>query len=406
MTANPPNLTPAQVQAMELAAATQLGRFSAPELWFSTTQAVTAANGPQTIANTSPLNLTRPAESITILASFRVTVTVAPYTAVAPEAPQNFIQKIILAGQSNNFGGTQIPISLSGATAYAWGRMFQIEAGGGEYFISKAGGALTRAAQPGRPFTSAFDGTVATHDMIVIINIPFGPSLMPGQAVRKQSTSYLLQPSDWGNTLFLNLIIGDASAFGDPTGATVTFQGFGGTGNPFFAAHVNYALLGDFRNSTQRSGLIIRQEQPTTPNQTALGTTQLLTQLSHQITTSVLLKTGRVQTAGLTGGIDTLASLSDVQMEATQIIVDNTAKRNNSSNFVQKAYLERMFNTVIPEGYYPVTFVDGDNALLAYRGDRLPGGSQCNLVSNVITANAAQRQRVVQEYILGGPFPA
>ncbi len=396
-------LTPAQVQALEIAAVTQLGRFSGPELWFTTTQAQIAAGGPVQVNPNVPLNLTRSIESLDILITLRLTVTVAPYTAVAPEAPQNFLQNVTLFGQHRSWGA-QKPIVMSGATAFAWGRLFQEESAGGECLISKNGGALVRSTQPGRPFASPFDGTVATHDMILIYHIPFGPQLPKDQAVLKQSTSYLLQPTDWGNTLFVSLTLGDASAFGDPTGATVAFAGFGGTGNPLVQVHANYALLGDFKNSVQNSGVIIRQEQPI-PSLVALANNVLAQTLAHQITTSVLIKSGRIQTAGLTAGIDTLASLSDIQLEATQLTVDNKPIRNNSSNMVMKAYLERMFNTVVPEGYLPLTFMDGGNSLLAYRGDKLPGGSQLNLNTNVIAASANQRQRIVQEYILGGPFP-
>lgn len=394
--------TPQQVQ---VAAATQLARWSEPELWFSSSsQAIAAAGGLTQIPVPGPINLVRPIESITVLVSLRLTVAVAPYTAVAPEAPQNFVQLVQFQGQHRNFGA-QTPVRLPGATIYALGRSFQIETGGGEYLISKNGGALTRANQPGRPFTSAFDGGVGTHDMIIAYHIPTGPSLMPSPLNQKQDVNFLWQPLDWGNTLQLLLQLGDASAFGDPTGATVTFAGFGGTGNPQVQVFANYALLGDFQNSMQRSGLVVRNEQQL-PSQTALGTNVLLTQLAHQITTSILLKTGRIQTAGLTANIDTLASLSDVQLEATQLVVDNKPLRNNSANFMLKSYHERMLNTVVPEGYLPFTFIEGGTSLLAYRGDRLPGGSQFNINTNVIAASANNRQRLIHEYILGGPFPA
>lgn len=398
------NLTPAEVQALELAAATQLGRFSAPERWFSLTQAIAAAGGPTNIANTVTLNIVRPIESITVFALFRVTVAAAPYTSVAPEAPQNFIQRITLQGQHATFGN-KTPIDLPGSTAFAWGRTYQQHSGTGEYLISKNGGALSISNLTLRPFGSSFDGTVGTHDIVLAITIPASPSLSPDGPVRKASTSYLYQPADWGNTMTLNMILGDASAFGDPTGSTVTFQGFGGSGNPLIDVQVNYALLGDFRNAAQKSGLVIRQEQPV-PSQTALGNNVLLLQMQHQITTLVMLKSGNFQTgAAPTGGIDTLSALSDRMLDVTQIQVDNKALRNNSSNLVQKAYMDRMANTIVPEGYFPISFVDGRNALLAYRGDKLNGSAQFNLVTNVITAAASQRQRVTQEYILGGPFP-
>lgn len=394
----------AELQRQQVAAQTMLGRFGGPEFWFSQSPVLTPAGGLTPINPPGPINLTRAIESLTILVSMRVTVTVAPYTAVAPEAPQNFVQLIQLQGQHRSFGA-QTPVRLSGATAYAWGRLFQAETGTGEYLISKNGGALTRAGQPGRPFTSAFDGTVATHDMIIALHVPFGPSLMPSPLKVKQSTNFLLQPADWGNTLGLTLLVGDASSFGDPTGATVAFAAFGGGGNPTISVFANYSLLGDFQNKMQRSGLVVRNEQMLN-SQTALGNNLLLSQLSHQITPTVVLKTGRIQTAGLTANVDTLATLSDVQLEAVNLQVDNKAIRNNVSNMMAKAYHERMFNTIAPEGYFPLTFVEGGTSLLAYRGDRLPGGSQWNLMGNVIAASANNRQRFVQEYILGGPFPA
>lgn len=400
----PRQITPAEFQRAQIQADSELGRFSEPEpIGGVVAQALTAGGGIAQVPLASPLNLTRSIESLSILVSLRATVTVGAYTAVAPEAPQNIVQRIKLQGNHKDFGAVTM-IDISGATAFAWGRAFQLESGTGEALIAKGAGALTRATAPGRPFTSLFDGTVATHDMIVMYHVPLGPTLMPSARVRKQSMNFLLQPMDWGNTLQLFVTLGDASALGNPTGATVAFAGFGGTGNPTVQAFANYALLGSFQNKFQRSGIVVRNEVAL-PSQAALGSNVILSSLAHQITTSVLLKTGAIQTAGLTAGVDTLASLSDVQLEATQIVVDNKPVRNNVSNMMEKFYHERMLNTIVPEGYFPLTFIDGGTSLLAYRGDRLPGGSQLNLQSNVIVAAAASRQRMIQEYILGGPFP-
>lgn len=392
-------ITPEQLLQLQIAAAVQLGRFGEPEPWFST-QAIpiTAAGGLSQVNPGIPLNLNRPIESLLIAISLRVTVTVAPYTAVAPEAPQNFLQRIQVTGNHRSFG-TQTPINLSGATAFAWGQMFQRFAGTGQVLTGTA-----LAAPPGRPFASPFTGAVGTHDLVIIYHVPTAPLMGIGQELKKQSTNYMWQSTDWGNTLFVNLQLGDASAFGDPTGATVAIAGPGGVGNPLIQILPNYSMLGTFQNQMERNGLVIRQEQ-TLPNFTALATNTLLLQLAHQITTNVVVKTGTIQTAGLTANVDTLAALSDVQLEATNIIADNKAIRNNVFNLGLKAYHERQFNTIVPEGYLPLTFVDGQSALLAYRGDKLPGGSQFNLQSNVIAASANNRQRLIQEYILGGAFP-
>lgn len=401
---SPRQITPAEFQRAQIQADSQLGRFSEPEpLGGAVTQALTTAGGITQVNLPSPINLTRSIESISLLVSLRMAISVGAYTAVAPEAPQNLVQRIKLMGNHKDFGAVTI-IDISGATAFSWGRAFQLESGTGEVLISKAAGALTRAAAPGRPFTSLFDGAVANHDIIALYHVPLGPTLMPSARVRKQSMNFLLQPNDWGNTLQLIVTLGDASALGNPTGATIAFSGFGGTGNPSVQAFANFALLGDFQNKFQRSGVVVRNEIAV-PTQAALATNVTLSQLAHQITTSVLVKTGAIQTAALTAGVDTLATLSDVQLEATQLVIDNKPLRNNVSNMMEKFYHERMLNTIVPEGYFPLTFIDGGTSLLAYRGDRLPGGSQLNLQSNVIVASANSRQRIVQEYVLGGPFP-
>jgi hypothetical protein len=399
-------LSPAEFARQQVAAQTQLGRFSEPEQWFVASVPITAAGGLTQVPVPGPIPLVRSIEAMIIEVRFRLTVTVGAFTSVAPEAPQNFVQLIQLQGNHKDFGGLTL-LRMSGASAYAWGRMFQVESGGGEYLISKGGGALTRAAQPGRPFTSAFDGTVATHDIVLHLEIPFGPSLRPEATAILQDTNFLLQPLDWGNTLQLLLQLGDSSSFGDPTGATTAYTAFGSaSGNPQVWVGFNYALLGDFQDKMQKSGVVVRNEQ-SLQSQGALGTQVLLAQLAHQITPTIMMKTGRFQTgAAPTGGIDTLSALTDLQMEQTQLVIDNKPMRNNMNNLVYKGYHERMFNTVVPEGYFPITFVEGGSSLTAYRGDRLPGGSQWNLQSNVILAQSNQRQRMIQEYILGGPFPA
>jgi hypothetical protein len=393
----------AELQRQRVAAATQLGRFSGPEFLYSSSPAIAVGSGLTPIPSPGPLNITRPIESLLILVSLRLTVSVAPYTAVAPEAPQNFVQLVQLQGNHRSFGA-QTPVRMSGATVYALGRLGQEETGGGEYLISKNGGALVKANQPGRPFTSAFDGTVATHDMIIAYHVPFSPTLMPSPIKVRQATNFLLQPADWGSTLQPTILVGDSTSFGDPTGATTALAGFGGVGNPLVQVFANYALLGDFQNKMQRSGLVVRNEQQL-QSQTALTTNVQLAQLAHQITTLLVVKTGRLQAAGLTANVDTLATLTDLQLEAVNLQVDNKQIRNNIANMAAKAYHERMWSTIAPEGYLPFSFVESGSTLTAYRGDRLPGGSQWNVMGNVITANAQQRQRLLQEYVLGGPFP-
>lgn len=398
-------LSPQQLAARQIAAQSQLARFGEPEQWFTAAVPIASGGGLIQVPTPGPMPLTRSVESMMIELRARVTVTVAPYTSVAPEAPQNLIQLIQLQGNHKDFGAIT-PVRMPGSSAYAWGRIFQEETGGGLYLISKAGGVLSRAAQPGRPFVSAFDGTVATHDMIIQIHVPFGPSLRQEGIAILQDTNFLLQPADWGNTLNLTLMLGDQTSLGDPTGATVAFTAFGSAGgSPQVTVSLNYALLGSFQNQMGRSGVISRVEQPFA-SQGSLASGALLGYLAHQITPTMVIKSGRFQTgAAPSGGVDTLSALSDVQLEATQIVVDGKPLRNNTNNLLLKSYHERMFNTIVPEGYFPLTFVESGTSLTAYRGDRLPGGSQANIQTNVIAALSNQRQRMIQEYILGGPFP-
>jgi len=394
------DVSPQQFRAALEASASVLGRFTGPELFFSQNVALTAAGGPLNVNLPRTLNLNRPVADIFIELRGRINVTVGPYTAVAPEALSNLLQNVQIQGIHKDFGNLT-PINLSGATAFMWPTMFQAR-GNGTSLVNAA----YQTFPAGRPAVSNFAGTVNTYDFIQIWRIPVGPLLGQGQAVKRQSTNFLWMASDWADSLQTQLRFGDASALGDPTGATVTFTAFGSaTGNPVMAVHLNYSLLTQFAG-LMRSGVCIRTEQPTAQQQTALTTNAVLQTLQKQITTNVLVKSGTIQTAGLTAGIDTLAALSDVQLDRTQITVDNKPVRNNQNNMVAKAAMEAYWNTLLCEGYFMASFVEGQNALLAYRGDGLAGGSQFQLQSDVIAASANNRQRYVQEMIYGGPFPA
>jgi hypothetical protein len=91
-------------------------------------------------------------------------------------------------------------------------------------------------------------------------------------------------------------------------------------------------------------------------------------------------------------------------LDATQIVVDNKPIRNNTSNIVSKSWLARRFAVNQPAGYFMLSFVDSNNVMTAYRGDKLDSGVQYDLNTNVLTASANNRQTVTQETILGGPF--
>lgn len=387
-------MTPDNARAILRASAASVGRFQAPELFF--TQDISFA-APNSVNIPRPLNLNRPIESMQIKLRFRVAVTVANMTSVSPEAPQSMLQSVILNGTHRQYGNLT-PLRLSGATIFAWQRMFQ--ATGNDLLINDV-----RAAEPGRPFTSSFAGTTAAspYDIEMTYNIPFGPQMGIGQSSKRDLASYLLQPADWGDTLQLQLNFADQTGLGVVGPATVTFSAFGsGAGNPSMSIYLNYSILGPFANSLE-TGVVIRQEQFFT-GFTATATATRIAQLQKQITTNLVMKSGTSQTA--TAGVTNFATLSDRILDRTQILVDNKPVKNNQSNIGQKAYLGRMFNTIQPAGYFMLSFVEAQNPQLAYRGDGLAGGSLYEVFSDILTSGGTQLLAMTQEMIYGGPFQA
>lgn len=385
-------MTPENARAILRASASSVGRFQAPELFF--TQDVSFA-APNTVNIPRPLNLNRPIESMQLKLKFRVAITVGNMTSVVPESPQTMLQQVLLNGTHRQYGNLT-PLRVSGATLFAWQRLFQST--GNDLIINDV-----RVADQGRPTTSGFLGTTAgsPYDIEVTYNIPFGPQMGIGQSAKRDLASYLLQPADWGDTLQLQLSFADQTGLGTPGPATVTFSGFGGTGNPSLSIFLNYSILGPFANSLE-TGVLVRQEQLFTNFVTA-GTAQRIAQLQKQITTNLLVKSGTSQAAP-TAGVANFATLTDRQLDRTQIVVDNKPIKNNQNNMSQKAYAGRMFNTIQPGGYFLLSFVDGQNPQLAYRGDGLAGGSLFELFSDISTSGATQIVSMVQEMIYGGPF--
>lgn len=375
------------------AMAVSLGRFQAPELWFSQDLAF---NG-QALNVPRPMPLNRPAESIVIALRYRITVANNNMTFVVPEAPATVLQQILLNGVHRQFANLT-PVRLSGATAFYWPQVFQ----GVSCDLIING---VRVADADRPFVSGFLGNVGTYDIVQIWNIPLVPTVGLGQSVKRDSTQYLYQPADWGDTLQLQLNFGDASTLGTPTTAgDVTFSAFNSAvGNPNIAIFVNYSILGPFANMPD-SGVLVRQERFYTQFVTA-GNALRIDQLQKQITSNLVIKSGTAQ-ANVTNGGTAFATLVDNQLNRTQIVVDNKPVKFNQDNLAMKAYLERMFGCVMPAGYFVLSFVEGQNQLLSYRGDGLAGGSAFEANTDVLTTGATQLIAMTQEMTYGGPFPA
>ena len=384
----------ADPRARAAALATQIGRFQSPELWQSATQAMTAPVRVQ-LSRQMPLN--RPAESIIVKLAGRITVANANMTAVVPEAIQNLIQLITLNGAHRRYGNLT-PWRISGATAFAILPTFQ--AMGNDLVINGV-----RAASPGKPFVSPFLGNVGTYDFVLTLNLPLGPIMGIGQSTKRDLSAFVYQAADWGDSIQLQLDLGDASSLGTPTTAgDVTLTAFGSAaGSPTWSVFVNYSILGDFANGWE-SGVIVRQEQLFNTFVTA-GNALRISQLQKQITPNVLIKSG-TSLAGVTAGINAFATLTDDQLNRTMIMVDNKPLKFNQDNLVLKSYYDRMFNAPIPEGYTLISFVEAQSPLLAYRGDGLAGGSLFELQSDVLTTGATQILSVTQEMAYGGPYPA
>lgn len=393
-------MTPAEARGLKRRAiASTLGRYSAPEFFYGTTHAMTTGAINQTTVP-RPLVLGRPAESISFEFLGRCVISGAAYTAGVPEAPFTLLENVTIRGTHRDWG-SQVPINLSGAMAGVWPRLFQSQ--GNDLIIG-----TTRSADPGMPFvqtTGITGGATGTYDIRLMIEIPFGPLLGASPSAKQALLPFLWRPEDWGDSLQLSYIMGDQTSLGTPAGGTtVTWTALGSTsGSPTVNWYVNYTLLGDFARSG-RSGLVMRTEYNATPYLTAVATqSQLGQQLAKQVTTNIVVKTGR-SLAGTSGGVNVFASLSDVQLDATKLVLDNKRPRDTYSNLVDKNYTGRMFNTTQPQGHFLMTFVEGGNPLLAYRGDTVPPGSNLALYSDVDDANSANRQTIVQEQVFGGPY--
>ncbi len=380
-------------RAQVAALTSQIGRFQSPELWWTQTQTLAA---PITVAIPRQMPLNRPAESIMIKLAGRITVANANMTAVIPEAIPNLIQLINLNGSHRKYGNLT-PIRMTGATMFQWLSDFQVT--GNDLLINGA-----RAANPGRPYTSTLLGSVGTYDFVCTWNIPLGPIMGIGQSTKRDLSAFLYQANDWGDSLTLQLTFGDASALGTPTTAgDVTLTAFGSAaGTPTFSVFVNYSIMGDFAAQFE-TGTIVRQEQTFT-SFVAAATRQRISQLQKQITPNVLIKSG-TQLAGTSAQVTAYGTLSDVQLDQTQIMVDNKPLKWNQDNLMFKSYVDRMFSNVVPEGYLLIPFVEAQNPLLAYRGDGLAGGSLFEIQSDILTTAATNLVSLTQEMAYGGPYP-
>jgi len=376
-----------------------IGRYSGPEQHDARAVAIA---GTQTVS-LLPFSLLRPIESIIVVWRGRATVTVAGYADISADAPQNIIQRFVLRGNHTSLGSV-VPWDVSGASAFIYPRHFQRSCG--QAFISVNGGALTRLAEPGVPFTSGFTGAVGTHDIVLIYSLPIGP-LLGGrsQSAKRQGANYLAYARDYGDSLQLDIQLGDASALGDPTGATVAFTAFGSAaGTPTLQTLVNYGSPGPFENAAV-PGVVIRNEQLIT-SVTAAGNQLRIIQAQKQITNAFILRAGTIETTGQTAGVTTFDTFDDTLLDRTQFLVDGKQIRRNDSNFAERAYLDRFGDIDPMQGHVVLSFIEANQVLTAYRGDD-PTLKQADMAifSDLVGVGANTRVQFIQEYVKGGMYP-
>lgn len=367
-----------------------LGRNQGPELFFQ--QPFTAGQSPIIPKN---LNVNRPCERIHLMWQGRIVIGVAPFTAVAAEAPQTILSRVRLTGQHARYGQLT-PIDVSGATLFALPRLTRSR--GSSLYINGV-----RQPELNVPLSQsgATFGNVGTYDIEIHYDIPLGPILPVGS--KPTTVPFLFMNSDWHDTLQLQIFFGDATSFGTPGGATTTtFSAFGsGAGSPLLTIFQNYEILGPLSNQIA-TAVVVRSEQLQTAPLSANGNAIRLQLLQKQKTMNIFFKTGILLT-GSGPGVSAFASLSDGILDFTQPIVDNKPIRNSFSNRAEKEYAGYAFDTVLPGGYNNFTFTDSQNPLTYYRGDLLAGGSTFELDTNVIGSAANAAAQVLQEQVIGDP---
>lgn len=371
-----------------------LGRNQGPEFFYQ------AAWVPlQTVQIPKNVNLNRPLERITIRLDVRITITSTNMASVFPEALQSLIQQVQLQGQHRVFGAL-VPIQLTGSDLFAWPSLFRTT--GCSIIIN---GVRVNPLGVPNGLPAATFGNIGTYDCQIFWDIPLTP-VVPA-AAKLNCVPFLYQQSDWGDTLNLQLTMGDVTSLGvQGGGGAAAFTAFGSTtGTPQFFVYTNYEILGALANALTTAVTIRAIQQVPQGNITAASANlSKLAQLQKYKTLNAVVKSGLLA-SGTSAGVQVYSALSDSIFEQTQIRVDNKAIRNNLSNATFKEYLRFAFEAEHqPQGYLPISFVDGSlNPRTAFPGDQVSAGSTYEVDSQIVSANGANYAEVIQEYFQGTP---
>ena len=326
----------------------------------------------------------------------RVVISGADYTTVAAEAPQNFLQRLVINGTHQTFGALT-PVNMTGASIFQYLKNFRNHAS--SLYIN---GVLQ--PDPGVPYqqVGATFGNVGTYDIEVHYDLPVGPVMNP--AVKNSAVPYMWQPADWADTLQLQPFFGDPTSFGTPAGGTTVdlYQYGGNTGSPTLYFYTNYEILGPLANQIA-AAVVIRSSQTVTAPLSAISSNPVqLVVLQKQKTTNILIKTGVLLT-GTSSGVSVFATLSDAILEQTQPIVDNKPIRNNYQNRATREYIAKAFDTTPTQGELIFSFIDSQNPLTFYRGDKVPAGSTFAVNTQILTAPSNAVAEIIQEQVYGNP---
>lgn len=370
-----------------------LGRNQAPEFFFQ--QAWTPL---QTVQIPKNVNLNRPLERINVRLDARINIAGADMATVFPEALQSLIQQVQLQGQHKVYGAL-VPLQLTGADLFAWPSLFKTR---GCAIIINGVRVNPMGVPNGLPLATF--GVIGKYDVQIFWSIPLVPVLPV--AAKLNAVPFLYMQSDWGDTLNLQLTMGDASSLGVlGGGGSITFSALNSdAGNPQFFVYTNYEILGALADKLTTAVTIRAIQQVPQGNITAISSNLVkLAQLQKYKTLNAVLKSGLLA-AGTSPGVQVYSALSDTIFEQTQIRVDNKAIRNNLSNSMYKEYLAFAFDAISqPQGYLPMTFVDSLNPRTAFDGDLVSGGSTYEVDSQIQSGNAANYAEVIQEYFQGMP---
>lgn len=378
----------------------QLGRNGAAELLF--TQSLTMA-APTTIQMGNFITLDRPLVGFVLRNSGRLVIGTAAYTAGVPESFPNLLQRVFVQGQHALWGNTT-PWDISASSLFALPLCFQTR---GNTFLSST----TRQLDPGQPFVQTANlittPATGTIDYDVYYWMPCGPYLGASPSTKRSQLPFMWRPEDWNGPLIFNVGVGDQTALGTPAGGTTTtWTAFGsGAGSPSLQLFGVYSQLGNLRfNYVPGTNMVMIRNEAQAPTLLTGATSQqtLLAQLQAYITTNVLVKSGIVLT-GTTAGVQAFASLSDVQLDQTSILIGNRYVKNTGSNLAMKeGYVSTWMNTVMPQGYFTLPFCESGNPLTAFRFDDPTFGLNANpqIKTAVLTASGNNMQRYLQEYVL------